>query len=70
MIETNDFWEKLTNKNLKYCIFDFGDSNYSKFNAQAKRLDKVFSKYFQSIIPLTLGDYFNNLEENFDKCMI
>ena len=70
MIENNDFWEKLTNKNLKYCIFGCGDSNYSKFNAQAKRLDKVFSKYFQSIIPLTLGDDSNNLEDNFDKWMI
>ena len=70
MIEKNEFWDNLTNKNMKYCIFGLGDSNYAKFNAQAKRLDKTFSKYFQCLIPLTLGDDSCNLEEQFDQWMI
>ena len=70
MIEKNEFWDNLTNNNLKYCIFGLGDSNYAKSNAQAKRLDKIFSKYFQSLIPLTLGDDSNNLEDQFDQWMI
>ena len=31
-------------KNLNYCVFGLGDTNYEQFNSVGKYFDKVFSE--------------------------
>ena len=65
MIKDDNFWKKLTNDKLYYCIFGCGSSSYQNFNGQSKRVDSILSKKIKSVMPLTLGDDFGNLEEDF-----
>ncbi len=69
MIQENDFWSKFNNnKNFLYAIFGLGDSSYEKFNAQSKRLDKIFKKQkLNSLCDLTFGDDKENIDNDFKK---
>ena len=67
MIKDDNFWKKLTNDKLYYCIFGCGSSNYQFFNGQSKRVDNILNKKIKSVMPLTLGDDFGNLEEDFNN---
>ena len=67
LIQDENFWKKLNNNQLYYCIFGCGSSSYQNFNGQSKRLENIFSKKFKSVMPLFLGDDFGNLEEDYNN---
>lgn len=66
MINNEEFWDKIKNKKLCYAVFGLGCSFYTKFNAQAKFIDKIFNKNkVMRICELGLGDEAKNLTEDF-----
>ena len=68
MIEEEDFWKDFNNENFRYAIFGLGDSSYEKFNAQSKRLNKIFKKQkLNSLCDLTLGDDSKDIDKDFEN---
>ena len=68
MIEEDDFWKDFKNENFRYAIFGLGDSSYEKFNAQSKRLNKIFKKQkLNSLCDLTLGDDSKDIDNDFEN---
>lgn len=66
MIKNDEFWEKVSNKKLNYTIFGLGCSFYTKFNAQAKFIDKILAKHgISRICAIGLGDEAKGYNEDF-----
>ena len=68
LLKDEDFWDKITNKELKYTVFGCGSKFYPEFNAQAKLFDKCFSKHgFAKICPICFGDDAEDIRADFKK---
>ena len=67
MIEEENFWKDLNNSEIRYAIFGLGHKNYPKFNAQAKRMERIFSDYMIPLCPLTLGDDSKDIRADCDR---
>ena len=66
MIKGDELWDKIKNKNLNYTVFGLGCSFYTKFNAQAKFIDKVLAKHgVRRICEIGLGDEAKGYNEDF-----
>ena len=67
MIENENFWKDFNNPEIRYAIFGLGHRNYPKFNAQAKRMERIFSDFMISLCPLTLGDDAKDIRADCDN---
>lgn len=68
LMKDEEFWNKITNKDLRYAVFGCGSKFYPKFNAMAKLFDKNFSMHgFKRIALMGLGDDSEDIREDFIK---